>query len=125
MTHSENLSVFMSDIKKVIKAQEFINLIKTTNLKSPLDELLEYGLDWHIVNSSYDVVKICHEIPELENKLTTLYDEKINEKIVKSNSNYNKYAGYYERIEDVPGYESEWDNSCIPEGVIIKNNSDY
>lgn len=121
MTHSEDLVTFISDIKKTIKAQDYLIDVSTTKLSSPLDELLEYGFNWNIIKSSYDVLKICYEIPEIENKLTTLYDKKIEEKINKANSS-NKYAGVYERIEDVPGYGTEWNNRCIPDGVIIKNN---
>ena len=32
-------------------------------------------------------------------------------------------SGAYERLSDVPDYGTEWNERCIPDGVIIKRSN--
>lgn len=128
MTHSEKINIYIRDLKKIIEIEEQISKLETTqNITHPIDEFLDYGFNWNIIESSYDLLKICQEVPELTNKLTEVFDKKNNEKIKREleyqkqkDMEYYKYAGNYNSLKDVPGYGVEWNERCVPDGVRIR-----
>lgn len=131
MTHLDKINTFIIDLKRLIQIENEISKLKTTqNITHPIDEYLDYGFRWGIIDSSFDLLKICQEIPELTNKLTDIYDKKTKEKIEKEkeyqkrkDEEYHRYAGTYDSLYDAPGYGSEWNERCIPDGVVIRNRN--
>lgn len=124
---NERLDTLISDLKKAIKLNSEIENITTTKIESPVKQLLEYGFRVGIIDKTGDVLKVCKEIPDLEDLVTSMYDKKIKENKA-SEAKYaaaraeerRKYAGTYDRYEDVPGYGTEWNMRCVPDGVVIR-----
>lgn len=120
------LEIFIEDCKRLLKMQESLDCIETTKLKNPLDELLEYGIKYDIIENAHDLVKFSIQVPPLAEKMSELYDDNINKKNRKAKRQRNeeyKYAGTYDKLSDVPGYGTEWNSRCIPSGVVIRNKN--
>lgn len=127
---TEKIQQLIMDLKKASKLQEDLQTIKTTKLSSPVQELIEYAFKYNILKSSSDVFSVCKELPELEEIITKRYDKKIKDDAA-SEARYRaqkaeeerKYGGTYDRLEDAPGYGTEWNSRCVPDCVHIRNTS--
>lgn len=116
------LQTLIDDCEKLLKVEEYVSDIKTTKLTNHLEELLTYAIDYGIIGSVSDVLEFSKAIPNLSSKVADMYETKIRKKANDSAREYYKYAGTYDRLEDVPGYGTEWNNRCIPDGVVIRGS---
>lgn len=117
------LRTLIEDCEKLLKVEEYVCDVKTTKLTSHIDELLKYGFDYGIIDSVSDVLEFSKEIPNLSKKVADMYDERIKKRANDEAHQYYKYAGTYNCLEDVPGYGTEWNHRCIPDGVVIRGRN--
>ena len=118
----KQLELLIKDLKIAYAMENTVEQIKTVKIKSPVDELLEYSIG-KCIDSMRDCLTIVKEIPEIEQKVSDVYDEyqkKRRELEAKSYAREHKWDGVYDKIEDCPGYGTEFNSRCIPSGVIIR-----
>lgn len=113
----KNIDTLINDLKKALAVEEKLSEISLTKIKSPVDELLEYAFSYSIIKSASDLLTVCKAVPELENKLTTMFDNKINSK--KDNSSSYSSPTYYKRLQDAPGYGTYWNERCVPDDICL------
>lgn len=127
----DELKQLIEDIKKVQEAQLLLARVSTTKIEPEIDKLLDYAIKKKIIKTTKDVVDICFVVPELKDTISKHYDEYI-ESIIKKidkerkDAEYrydNRYAGTYNSLSEVPGYGTEWNSRCIPDGVVIRSRN--
>lgn len=119
----EELKKLSEDIKKVQKAESILSTIATLSIDSEMEKLINYALDRNIIKGTMDVVDLCADNPEAQKTITKAYDKYMKEKTEREKESYNysrRYAGTYDSLSEVPGYGTEWNSRCIPDGVIIR-----
>ena len=114
----------IEDIKKVQEAQVLLARVNTVKLDSEINKLLESAIKHKIIKNTIDVVDICLEIPEIKDIVCNCYDDYIKgikdkQKVAEERYD-NRYAGSYNSLREVPGYGTEWNERCIPSGVVIR-----
>lgn len=119
---ARDLQTLIEDCEKLLKVEEYVLDVKTTKLTNHIDELLKYAFDYGVISSVSDVLEFSKAIPNLSKKVADMYDENIKKKASSETRTYYKYAGTYDKLSDVPGYGTEWNNRCIPDGVIIRGS---
>lgn len=106
-----------NDINRNYEIQGYLSNIKTIEING-LNELLDYSIKHNIINNIDDIVTLCIEFPDLKDIITKKYDE-----YIKENNERYKYAGTYNSLKDIPGYGTEWNSRCIPDGVYIRKTN--
>ena len=119
----QEIKQLIEDIKKVQEAQVLLARVNTIKLDSEINKLLDYAIKHKIIKSTIDIVDICLEIPEIKDIVCSSYDDYIKsikdkQKAVEERYD-NRYAGTYGSLREVPGYGTEWNERCIPSGVVI------
>lgn len=118
------LQALIEDCEKLLNVEQYVCDIQTTKLTNHIDELLTYAINYGIIGSVSDVLEFSKAIPNLGKKVADMYETKIKKAADDSARQYYKYAGNYDRLEDVPGYGTDWNSRCIPDGVIIRGRND-
>ena len=125
----KNIEKFKKDLKLAIEIENKINEIETTKINSPVDELLNYAFQYGMIKTTMDVINLVKDFPTLENEISKKYDEYMDKKAKSIQASEKRrleerarYGGTYDRYEDVPGYGTEWNMRCVPEGVYIRNS---
>ena len=120
----EEIKQLIEDIEKVQEAQVLLARVHTVKLDSEINKLIDYAIRKNIIKSTLDIVEICEKLPEIKEIICKNYDDYKNKIIKDAEYKYeNRYAGTYNSLSDVPGYGTEWNERCIPSGVIVKRNS--
>ena len=127
----KELEQLVEDMKKVKKAEELLSTVSTTKMPSELNNLVDYALEHNILKDINDIVDIAIENPELKEMLSDRYNnhikkqmDKIDERRKQAEHNYNyRYAGTYDSLSDVPGYGREWNERCVPDGVVVRGHN--
>lgn len=124
-----NIEILKKDLKIAIEIENKINEIETKRIDSPVEELLNYAFQYGIIKTTIDVINLVKEFPALENEISQKYDEYMEKKAKSIQASEKrrleeraKYGGTYDRYEDVPGYGTEWNMRCVPDGVYIRNS---
>ncbi len=117
------LQTLIKDCQTLLKVEEYVCDVKTKKLTSHIDELLNYAFSYDIITSVSDILEFSQAIPSLSKKVADMYDERVKKRANEEAQQYYKYAGTYDRLEDVPGYGTEWNNRCIPDGVVIRGGN--
>ena len=120
----KDMQTLIEDCEKLLRVEEFVADVKTKKLTSHIDELLKYAFDYGIINSVSDVLEFSNAIPSLSQKVADMYDERIKKKASEEAHTYYKYAGTYDKLSDVPGYGTEWNSRCVPDGVVIRGSNE-
>lgn len=118
---TNELIQLIKDINTIYEIQGYLSNIKTIEMNG-LNELLDYSIKHNIINNIEDIVTLCIEFPDLKDIITKKYDEYIKANIKENNERY-KYSGTYNSLKDIPGYGTEWNSRCIPDGVYIKKTN--
>lgn len=89
MTEDKNkkLQQLISDLKILLPIDIDLNEIKTKRLESPVTELLEYAVQYNIISSAADLLYVCRNCPDIEERLIKIFDDNQQKKI--------KEASYY------------------------------
>lgn len=128
----EELEKLASDINKVISAEKILSGLETIKAPQQLEVLIEYAIEHNIIKNTYDVLEVATKCPDVKEVLAQKYDCCINKRMEslkdqrkEAERRYEyRYAGTYEKLSDVPGYGTEWNNRCIPAGVVIGNGNE-
>ena len=125
----KNIEKFKKDLKLAIEIENKINEIETTKINSPVEELLNYAFQYGMIKTTMDVISLVKDFPTLESEISKKYDEYMDKKAKSIQASEKRrleerarYGGTYDRYEDVPGYGTEWNMRCVPEGVYIRNS---
>lgn len=122
----EDLKKLSQDIKKVYQAESILATITSYSAASEMKKLIEYAMHTNIIKGTMDIVYLCSENPEAQESITKAYDNYLAEKAKQEKEQYTqayRYAGVYDSISDVPGYGTEWNERCIPDGVCIRGRN--
>lgn len=126
----QKLEAFVRDIKKVYEAEQTLKGLEIMgNVTSNTEKVIDYALSKKILSSLEDVIYVIKQVPEIEDILVKrIYAYKDRGDLVKAetqieyrNAPYQYNSQGYNRIQDVPGYGTQWNERCIPEGVNIRN----
>lgn len=117
----DNLTPIIKDLNKAVEIREKLKDL-STKTSDPVIEIIEYVLDYNIISSTSDILKVSRNIPEdIADLLSKKYDEKVNNSL--NNFKYNdryKYAGHYKNIEELNAkFGTDFNYRCIPEGAIV------
>lgn len=128
MEHNENLEKCIRDLQKIVEAEKLMSGLEQMNAKdSNVKQYLDYILRNRIVKNMEDVFYIVIKMPEISKQLAECIEKserrgnlvKLKENIVIQSSRC-QYSGTYNSLKDVPGYGTEWNERCVPDGVSIK-----
>ena len=123
-----NMENLINDLKTAIEIEHKIVNLKTLKMESPVEKLIETAIDYRTIKTTSDLFNVVKQFPEFEERIISIYD-KILEKKQKERDEYykkeiirtSKYSGTYDNYSDAPGYGTEWNERCIPDGVYIRN----
>lgn len=123
----EKLDICIEDLQKICKAQTLLKDVKNSNPVDNVEPYLKYILENRVVKDLEDVFYIVTTYPDIAERMSNaikkygldgLKDKSSSSS--NSNSDYYRYSGTYDDIRDVPGYGTEWNDRCIPDGVSIR-----
>lgn len=114
-----------NDLNKAYELKEQLNDIKSLKT-DPITEIIQFGLNSKVITSSLDILEISQEIPmEVAKIIAKMYDKKISESkknSFSSNPDY-MYAGVYKSLDELnTKFGTDFNNRCIPAGVVISSN---
>lgn len=127
---NEKLDSLINDLNRAEKVREEISGM-SVKLSDPIEELIDYGLKHSIISNSADVVYISKNTSDyITGRVTKMFDEHIEKEKeeLKNNSfsqssDYYKYAGIYESLDELNRkFGTDFNSRCIPEGAIIKRS---
>jgi hypothetical protein len=126
---------FFSDIRKAHEAD--LIMFGTELIQQNLQTVIRYQLKQGITIEDFNKILIMGLEPEISSVLAKMMDDfnkenrqayssstdnyNTRKKSSSSSSNERCYAGVYNSLSEVPGYGTEWNDRCKPEGVIIRN----
>ena len=122
------LQTLTDNLKTIMSTRDITNILKQyDDGKDPIDTMLKYAIEKGIIGGARDVMTVSNAIPELEVRVADLYDESVEkekDRLRQETANLQsqwdrRYAGTYKSLSDVPGYGTEWNERCIPDGVSI------
>lgn len=122
----DELAKLSSDIKKVQQAESILATVHTRREESELEKLIRYALHCNIIKSTLDLILVCNENPESQAQIADIYDAYMKEQkeaAEKAVRESRRYAGTYNSLSEVPGYGTEWNSRCVPDGVIIRGRN--
>lgn len=121
----------VQDLKKIVDAEKLIGKLEFMQEESHVERYLNYILDNEIVSSLEEVFYLVQKVPEVSEPMANcLRINKMRGKLVhlsvniKTSCDRDDVSGIYKDLRDVPGYGTEWNERCIPEGVIIRHSND-
>lgn len=131
MDKKQQLEMFVRDIKKVHEAEQVLKGLEIMGkIASNTENVINYALSKKIISSLEDVIYVIKQAPEIEDILVkSIYAFKDRGDLVKAEPHVEyrsapyQYNGTgYNRLQDVPGYGTQWNERCVPDGVNIKNS---
>lgn len=125
----KELTDLKRDVEKICEAKKMLEGISTVNMDAELKKLIEYAISRGIIKSLVDVIELCNELPDYKKLIADTY-QKIHDDKIRSKSHsscYSKkdycYSGTYSSLREAPGYGTEWNERCIPDGIIVGGNN--
>lgn len=124
----EKLDSLINDLKRAEKIGKEISEI-SIKLNDPIEEIIKYGLKHSIISSSSDVVYISKNTSEyITDIVSEMFDEhmrkekeELSRRLSLEDSDDFKYAGVYSSLEELNAkFGTDFNNRCIPNGVIIR-----
>lgn len=120
------LDNIINDLKR---AEDFMKNCNSKMKNSPVEEIIAYALENRMISSTEDIVYLAMKLPEeLSDLVIKKYDEYYRKKDT-TRSNYSRefeYAGVYSSLAELNAkYGTDFNQRCIPEGVIIRNNINH
>lgn len=132
----EDLEKCVRDIKKIMKADSILNELEFVKEKisketqeNNLTIYLDYLVKNNILKNLEDYLELTTQLPELITFLAKyLKSDLAIKKIlcitqtIHQEVNYYR-GGTYNRLEDAPGYRTEWNERCIPDNIHISSKN--
>lgn len=123
--NKEVLNSCIDDLKKINEAQLLLKDIKNSKSIDNIEPYLKYILENNIIKTLEDVFYIITKHPDISEKLSEAV-KKYGLNDLKNNSSANsynnyEYSGTYNRLQDAPGYGTDWNERCIPDNVSIRS----
>jgi len=131
---SENLEKCIRDLQKILEAEKLMSCLEQMNAKdSNIKQYLDYILKNNIVKNLEDVFYIVSKVPNISKQFSECIEKsekrgnlvKLEPKVIVEYTNRSP-SGSYNSLSEVPGFGTEWNERCIPDGVSIRgrgNNS--
>lgn len=114
-----NIEKIISDLTKV-KSLGIEGGLYTIDIS--MKAIIDYAFEKQMINNAKDLVSISLKFPELSDYMAEKYDQKNQDKIERYQEQYDRrFAGTYNSLREVPGYGTEWNERCIPDGVVIRS----
>jgi hypothetical protein len=131
------------DLTKIVEAQKSFNNLEVLKdaRNDNLERFIDYAISNHIIDSLEDVFEVVRCIPSLNSTMSKcVQNSRLMKKqvikddydnsgcyrcVVSNNSSPNprceqSYSGTYNSLSEVPGYGTEWNERCVPDGVTIR-----
>lgn len=125
---NNKLQILIQDLKTAKEIEDKIGKLQTLKMDSPIQQLIERAIDYRILKNTSDLFKLVKEFPNLEERIIHIYDNYLykkneaREKYLKQEAIRNsKYSGTYDKLSDAPGYGTEWNERCVPDGVYVRS----